>query len=38
MKTTLEDVLTSADARDIATIEASLVQETSAGLPWFDEA
>lgn len=38
MKQTIHTLLTDSTARDDEAIAASLQQEFSAGVPWFDEA
>ena len=35
---TLYTILTDETSRDAAVVEAQLVEQTSAGVPWFDEA
>lgn len=34
----LHSLLTNTSARDAATVESKLVDQTSAGAPWFNEA
>ena len=34
----LHAILTDVDARDTAAVEAKLIADTSAGIPWADEA
>lgn len=38
MKSTISSVLTSVDARTNEAVEASMVQELSAGIPWWNVA
>lgn len=38
MNITVSTILTDKDARETATVEESLSQEVSAGIPWFDRA
>lgn len=38
MKSTLLSILTDADTRQAAKVEAHLSQAISVGVPWFDEA
>ena len=35
---TLHTILTDASVRDVDAVEAQLVEQTAAGIPWFDEA
>jgi hypothetical protein len=34
----LHSLLTNESAREVATVESKLVEETSAGAPWLNEA
>lgn len=38
MNTTIEDILTNSEVRSNAAVEASLSQDISAGVPWWDAA
>lgn len=38
MKTTIAEVLTNKDARSYSTVKASVAQQLSAGIPWWDRA
>lgn len=37
MQKIIHDILTNEDARQPATVETAIVEQTSAGVPWWDE-